>query len=120
MDGKKFETLVRWYLRFNGYFTVDNFILHDPSTVSKGHVANHTEADILGLRLPHSREIAGNLSIANDPKLQIDGLNKIDFVIAECKSGKSNSLNSTWLNGNRVVINYILRFSGLFASESDI
>jgi len=24
----KYEVFVRWYLRFNGYFTIENFIVH--------------------------------------------------------------------------------------------
>jgi len=66
------ETLAKWYLRFNGYFTVENFILHaggDPTRISKGKIAPYTEADILAIRHKHSKEIAGTLLIQNDIRL---------------------------------------------------
>lgn len=61
----KHERFVASYLRLNGYFTVPNFIVHagdDPTRISAGQVGNYTETDILGVRLPHSREITGNLT----------------------------------------------------------
>lgn len=47
-----FETFVRWYLRFNGYFTIENFIVHDPRRLWKQTIGNQTELDTLAIRLP--------------------------------------------------------------------
>jgi hypothetical protein len=93
------EKFVCWYLRFNGYFTVDNFVVHaadDENRISKGIVAPHTEVDSLAVRMPYSSEIAGDLKIANH-KLLVDNQNgRFDVVIAEVKSGKSNQPNMVW------------------------
>lgn len=59
------ETLAKWYLRLNGYFIVDNFIVHagdDKSKISKGFISNHTETDILAIRHKFSEEITGHSS----------------------------------------------------------
>jgi hypothetical protein len=39
-----FERFVRWYLRFNGYFTSENFYVHNPDKVFLGNVGNDTDA----------------------------------------------------------------------------
>jgi hypothetical protein len=89
------ETLVRWYLRFNGYLGVENFILHEPTSA---RVAQGGEFDTLAVRFPFSREKPG-FEIRNDEKLidkEASEKNLVDFVIAEVKSGKHASLNKLW------------------------
>lgn len=64
----KYERFVAAYLRLNGYFTVPNFIVlaaDDPTRILNGHVGNYTETDIIGVRLPNSREVTGHLEIKN-------------------------------------------------------
>ncbi len=111
---KKF---VSWYLRFNGYFTIDNFVVHaadDPNRIRRGIIAPHTETDTIALRMPYSVEIAGNLRIANHQVL-VDGQNeRFDVVIAEVKSGNENRPNSVWRTKNLAPIKYLVRFIGLF------
>ncbi len=112
-----YEKFVSWYLRFNGYFTIDNFVVHaadDPNRISRGIIAPHTETDTIALRMPYSVEIAGNLRIANH-EILVDGQNeRFDVVIAEVKSGSENRPNSVWRNRNLVPIRYVVRFIGLF------
>jgi hypothetical protein len=43
------ERLAYWYLRLNGFMTIDNFVLHDKS---KKGIAHRTDADIYGVRFP--------------------------------------------------------------------
>jgi hypothetical protein len=91
-----YEKLVRWYLRFNGYLSIENFVVHEPRN---GHVPEGAEFDTLAVRFPYSREQVDQKLIQNDPRLEDcetkrDGLT--DFVIAEVKSGKRNSLNRIW------------------------
>src|ERR1700735_2320519 len=89
------EILVRWYLRFNGYFGVENFILHEPTAEG---IAPGGEFDILAVRFPFSQERAG-FKIQNDEKLVDKEANEkgvVDFVIAEVKSGNHASLNKLW------------------------
>ncbi len=114
----KYETFIASYLRLNGYFTVPNFIVHageDPTRISRGHVGNHTETDIIGLRMPYSTEVTGTLHIANDLLLVDGAKGRIDAVIAEVKSGNDNKPNRVWRDPveARKVATYIARFVGL-------
>lgn len=111
------EKFISWYLRFNGYFTVDNFVVHaadDPTRISNGIIAPHTETDTIAIRMPYSAEIAGSLKIANHNILVKNQNERFDIVIAEVKSGNENRPNSVWRNGSSVPIEYLVRFVGLF------
>jgi len=119
----KYERFIASYLRLNGYFTVPNFIVHvadDPMRVSTGQVGNYKETDIIGVRMPYSREIIGQLHIANHPVLIDGATGKIDVVIAEVKSGTDNRPNRVWREAKtNHAITYMARFVGLHA-ESDL
>lgn len=95
----KSEILARYYLRFNGYFCVENFIVHagdDPTKISGQVIGNHTETDILAVRHRNSMEVSGNLQIQNDPLLSDDSNSKIDFLVVEVKTGNENAPNKIW------------------------
>ena len=117
---QKHETFVRWFLRFNGYFSIENFIVHDPAHVSNGTVANRTEVDTLAVRLPFSREERGQFVAANWPPLVSGSEGKYDIVIAESKSGKANKPNNVWSKRDEDVIRDVVRFIGLHSSEEVI
>ena len=120
---RKREQFIKSYLRLNGYFTVDNFIVHaadDPSRISDGQVGNYTETDVLALRLPHSHEKTGALQIANDPILTKLAAGRPDLLIAEVKSGDANKPNKVWRDGNIPAIEYVVRFFGICADEVEI
>ncbi len=119
-DVDPYELLVRWYLRFNGYLGVENFVVHEPVP---GGIQQGGETDVLAVRFPHSRELAG-FAIENDPKLideevVRDGL--VDFVVAEVKGGANDTLNRVWrppadtVKSDRVA--YLLRWLGPLADE---
>lgn len=113
----KYERFVASYLRLNGYFTVPNFLIHaadDPGRLSAGQVGNYTETDIIGVRMPHSREVTGKLHIANHSVLVDGASGRIDVVVAEVKSGNDSKPNHVW-RGSRAneVASYIARFVGL-------
>jgi hypothetical protein len=120
---KRCEEFVRWFLRFNGYFGIENFIVHaadDSSRITDGVVANYTETDTLAVRMPHSREITGTLHVANYKPL-IDGINaRFDVVIAEAKSGAENRPNKAWRDKNDKIVQYVVRFVGFCESEDQI
>ncbi len=113
----KYERFVAAYLRLNGYFAVQNFIVHagdDPARVSGGHVGNYTECDTLGVRMPHSAEVAGPLHVANDSRLTDGSNGRCDVVIAEAKSGNENRPNRIWRSGTQEpAITYLVRFIGV-------
>lgn len=120
----KYETFVRWYLRFNGYFCVENFIIHRSLGRS---ILQAAEFDVLAVRFPHSHELKAPdveinkdvwLSLEHDQRVEKDWLinPKVDFVIAEVKAGRA-SINSVWRQpdpkGEKVAhIEYLLRWVG--------
>jgi hypothetical protein len=113
----KYERFVAAYLRLNAYFEVQNFIVHagdDPTRVSSGQVGNYTECDTLGIRMPHSDEVAGHVHIANH-RLLTDGVEgRLDVIVAEAKSGNENRPNKMWRAGMPdPAISYIVRFIGV-------
>jgi hypothetical protein len=119
----KLERFVRWFLRLNGYFTVENFIVHaagDSTRISNGLIAPHTEVDTLAVRMPYSHETAGTLHIANWEALVGGSNGRFDVVIAESKSGAENRPNTVWRDGDGKVISYLVRFIGLYKTEDEI
>lgn len=119
-----YEKLVRWYLRFNGYLTVENFVIHEPQN---GRVPEGAEFDTLAVRFPYSREQVQEKLIQNDSRLEDTEASKdklIDFVIAEVKSGKRNTLNNIWRpNGEAQKVDrvaYLLRWLGALETEEEI
>src|SRR5712692_8838890 len=98
------EQTALWYLRLNGYFTMPNFIAH-------GDGGPRTDVDVLGVRLPHSREYPDDTA-----RLQIPP-QKIDVVFAESKAGRCK-LNGPWKAGGRNhALEYVLRRVGIFESD---
>jgi hypothetical protein len=128
-----YEKFVRWYLRFNGYFCVENFIIHRPV----GHIILQAgEFDVLAVRFPYSHEAKGQggemmrnderLLLRNDTRIPEEWREKplTDFVIAEAKSG-STKLNKVWQqddeDGEMVKrVKYLLRWMGPLHSEATI
>ncbi len=118
----KFEEIVKVFMRLNGYFLVDNFIVHNGNANlpnCQQIIPQLTETDLLGIRLPHQQEIAGNLLIENFDSLILDN-NLIDLIIIETKSGNSNKPNSTWKDVAKIEnVKYLLRFFG-FSNDSKV
>jgi hypothetical protein len=116
------ETFVRWYLRFNGYLAVENFVVHEPSV--RG-IRQGTESDVLAVRFPHSREDVG-APLQIDPRLMF-GLaapGNVDFVIAEVKGGNRATLNDVWnppaTEAKIRRVSYIVRWLGPLVDEPAI
>jgi hypothetical protein len=115
-----YEKVVRWYLRFNGYLAVENFVIHEPVV---GGVAQGGETDLLAVRFPHSNEQARvgekaypfvTHGALRDEEATRDSL--IDFVIAEVKVGSRAALNKVWRPPQDQMkldrIQYLLRWLG--------
>ncbi|MFA8451947.1 MAG: hypothetical protein ACEPOW_14725 [Bacteroidales bacterium] len=120
----KSEELVKAFLRLNGYFIVDNFIIHngaaDLSNSRDKIIPQSTETDLLGIRMPFQKEFTGKLDIANYGSLVLDN-DLIDLVIVESKTGKENKPNKTWKNPSKTDnIKYMLRFFGITGDENII
>ncbi len=111
MSANRVENLVYWYLRFNGYLTVENFTVHPDFKKSP-----EAEADILAVRFPYSVEDPRNFHFERD--LKIIRTDRIDFVIGEVKTGRC-AINPSWQEPGRENIQYALRWFG-FLSEAEI
>jgi len=111
MEGRGYEKLVALYLRLNGYFIVDNFILH------RERSGQMTEVDVFGVRFPHQVEKLGETEMLNDPKLVDPDQDWVDVVFAEVKSG-SPKVNEPW--HQQGVLEYILRFVGFTDKEAKV
>ncbi len=109
MIENKAEKLVYWYLRFNGYFTVENFTVHPEFKKASG-----TEADILAVRFPYSTEEPRKFHFDRDPQIVIPDL--IDFIIGEVKSGECAVNENSWGNPEKRHMHYALSWMGFLAS----
>jgi hypothetical protein len=117
-----YETLIKWFLRFNGYFGVENFVIHEPLPRNNQQGG---ETDILGVRFPFSREQPGfviaNYSNLLDEKAQQRSL--IDVVIAEVKNRDDDYLNDIWIKQEPKYVDrvaYIIRWIGALKDERKI
>lgn len=123
INPKSAEILTKWYLRFNGYFIVENFIIHaadDENRIHKGEVLNYTEVDLLAIRHKYSSEISGIVSIENDVNLIEENEYEIDFIIGETKTGNQDSANKIWKHKNLLAIEYLIRFAGFIEDKNKI
>lgn len=121
----KHEEFAKWYLRLNGYFLVENFVVHAGDDASKinesGLISQHTESDLLGIRFPFQKETSGKLNIANDPNLILSEKGLIDCVVVEVKSGGKATPNRAWSDPEKIeIIKYIVRFFGILPNEVEI
>lgn len=118
----KYETLVRWFLRFNGYFGIESFIIHEPMD---GGNRQGGETDLLGLRLPFSQE-KPDFQIVNYSDLvdqEANDRHLIDVVIAEVKNRDDDYLNPIWITDGPKYLDrvaYIIRWIGAFKNEETI
>ncbi|MDD5463064.1 MAG: hypothetical protein PHG00_15770 [Methylococcales bacterium] len=61
--GQQAEEVAEWYFRLNGFLLIPGFIVHADSLKAKRNndgsmrLTARTEADFMGVRFPHSREI---------------------------------------------------------------
>jgi len=121
MEVDPYELLVRWYLRFNGYLGVENFVVHQ--TVEDGNV-QVGEDDILAVRFPNSREDPG-FPLKTDPQLldseAVDHA-LVDFVGAEVKGGRKDTLNRVWQPppdpAKIARVAYVIQWLGPFSDEA--
>lgn len=111
MSANRVEKLVYWYLRFNGYFTVENFTVHPDFKKEP-----EAEADILAVRFPLSKEEPEGYIFERDEELI--RLDVVDFIIGESKSGMCTINENSWGNPELNHINYALEWIGFLQADS--
>lgn len=100
------EKLAYWYLRLNGFLTIENFVVH-PDMGSQ----QCTDIDLIAARFPHRAELLKN-PMPDDDRIVLDP-NRILIVLAEVKTGTCD-LNSPWTNRDKSNIQRVLSAVGPF------
>ena len=100
------EQLAYWYLRLNGFLTIQNFIVH-PDRGS----GQRTDADICGVRFPDRAELRPSPMIDDKSFTRIK--TKPYLIIAEVKRGIC-SLNGPWTEPEKENLQRVLRAIGAF------
>jgi len=99
------EDLAYWFFRLNGFFTINNFIVHPDEGKNQ-----RTDVDILGVRFPHRSELIKNPM--EDYKAFTE-IKKILIVFAEVKRGICN-INGPWTDNTKENIQRVLRAVGTY------
>ena len=102
------EELAYWYLRFNGFFIITNFVLHSDQE-------NPTsDFDVLAIKFPCETEKIEDQTLENDPTL-LDEFDKHTIIglICEVKTGRNRSAKSL------VNESYLLKALGRFGFVED-
>jgi len=110
LESPNLESAAEWFLRLNGFFTVQNFIVHP---VKREESQQRTDADVLGIRFPNRQEIVGGISL--DDHKDFRNAQRPIFVIAEVKSGPC-SLNGPWTDPDAQNVTNVLRSFGEMSS----
>ena len=103
------ESIAYWYFRLNGFFTFKNFVVHPESGNEP-----RTEADVLGLRLPHRRELLHDPM--EDDERFTGFANKSFLVIGEVKLGGIR-FNPTWRRPELRNVEAFLSAAGAFRKD---
>lgn len=98
------EKVAYWFFRLNGCMTIENFVVHPDFDGGQ-----RTDADILGIRLPHRNEGLRD-SPMPDHSLLLSG--RPMLFIAEVKL-RNCELNGPWTDPERANLPRVLRAAGL-------
>lgn len=107
------DSVAEWFLRLNGFFTVLNFVVH-PVEPKEG-AQQRTDADVLGVRFPHRREIVGGKPLPDHDAFRDSS--RTVLVIAEIKAGRCK-LNGPWVHPKDDNVGNVLRAVGCVAQKS--
>lgn len=112
--GRRAEDIASWYFRLNGFLTIAGFVVHP----DQRRRFPRTEADLLGVRFPHSREWISSRQMDDDPLLmRIDETcRRTVFVLVEAKTDLCN-INGPWSDRQSENMQRVVRRLG-FADES--
>lgn len=109
------ERVAYWYLRLNGFFQIENFVVHP-----ERRGGQRTDADLLAVRFPHRAE-----RLFDDPNdvmaddIQYLGLSAdlIDVVIAEVKTNQPCTLNGPWTREDLQNVHRVIAAIGCLPSD---
>src|SRR5450432_1539877 len=106
------EKVAYWYFRLNGFFQIENFVVHPERRGSQ-----RTDADLLAVRFPHRAERLfdnPNDVMADDEHRLVLSHDLIDVLIVEVKTSHC-TLNGPWTEQDRQNVHRVLAAIGCLA-----
>jgi len=103
MAVNSYENLANWYFRLNGCLTIPNFVLH--AEIGSDQC---TDADVLAVRFPYRKEIAGRP--LEDDKVIAVQRDLIQLFIVEVKKGKC-ALNKPY--SQKTILDRLVQSTGI-------
>ena len=107
------ERVAYWYFRLNGFFQIENFVVHPTRRGSQ-----RTDADLLGVRFRHRKEF-----LFDHPEPMVDDQRLLlspdldDIIIAEVKTNQPCMLNGPWTKPERQNVHRVLAAVGCIRPE---
>jgi hypothetical protein len=109
-EGLDPEKVAYWYFRLNGFFQIENFVVHP-----ERRGAQRTDADLLAVRFPHRAERLfddpNDIMRDDEQRLSLSH-DLIDVVIAEVKTNQACTLNGPWTRKDRQNVHRVLAAIG--------
>jgi hypothetical protein len=115
VDHLDHEQVAYWYFRLNGFFQIENFVVHP-----ERRGAQRTEADLLAVRFPHRAERLfddPNDIMADDKDRLWLSQDLIDVLIVEVKRNQPCTLNGPWTQQDRQNVHRVLAAIGCLPSN---
>ncbi|MER8809572.1 hypothetical protein [Mesorhizobium australicum] len=109
------EKVAYWYFRLNGFFQIENFVVHPERRGSQ-----RTDADLLAVRFPFRAERLfddPNDIMADDMQRLALSENLIDIVIAEVKTNQPCTLNGPWTRQDQQNVHRVLAAIGCLSPD---
>lgn len=128
LKGDRAEDVASWFFRLNGFMSIPSFIVHlddrHPRLSDAGdRIPARTEADLIAVRFPYSRErIAGREMKDYVPlvsRADTGGRAKPLFVLVEVKASLCQ-MNGPWTNSNAKNMQRVVRRLGFASGEEKI
>lgn len=109
------EKVAYWYFRLNGFFQIENFVVHPGRRGSQ-----RTDADLLAVRFPYRAErLFDDPSDIMDDDMECLALSGdlIDVVIVEVKTNQPCALNGPWTQQDEQNVHRVLAAIGCLPPE---
>src|ERR1700738_2672654 len=100
------EKVAYWYFRLNGFFQIENFVVHP-----ERRGGQRTDADLLAVRFPWRAERLfddPNDMRADDERGLALSRERIDALIVEVKTNQPCPLNGPWTRQDRQNVHLVL------------
>jgi hypothetical protein len=104
------EKVAYWYFRLNGFFQIENFVVHP-----ERRGGQRTDADLLAVRFPFRAERLfddPNDIMADDVRRLALSRDLIDVVMAEVKTNQPCTLNGPWTRQDQQNVHRVLAAIG--------